>query len=243
MCTIVLASGLWPSLPLLVAANRDEMLKRPAEPPSVRALGNLRVLAPRDAQAGGTWLGLSSTGVFVGITNRYDPSATGRTFPGSRGQIVLDALQAGTVEAGAERIATMDPAHQGPFHLVLADREGARVVYSDGTRMHRRDVGVGVTMLTERSFDAAPTRREPWLAETLAGLADRRGAPPSVQECQRWLSHHDDDPLEGTCVHADARGYGTRSTTVVRLAADGSTEFHHADGPPCRTPLVLQPTL
>jgi hypothetical protein len=40
----------------------------------------------------------------------------------------------------------------------------------------------------------------------------------------------------GLCVHAD--GYGTRSSSVILVGADGRVlGYHHADGPPCRTPL------
>ena len=52
---------------LQVAANRDEFLKRPAAPPSIWEEG---WLAPRDLEAGGTWLGLNPRGLFVGVTNR-----------------------------------------------------------------------------------------------------------------------------------------------------------------------------
>ena len=50
-------------------------------------------------------------------------------------------------------------------------------------------------------------------------------------------SHEADEqlgPLGSTCVHAG--GYGTRSSTLVRLGPDASrNEFRHAEGAPCQT--------
>src|SRR5207245_8849266 len=69
--------------------NRDESSMRPADPPAVLD-GTPMIVAPRDRQAGGTWLGASGTGLVVALSNRR-----GRTSPSarSRGQLVLDALR------------------------------------------------------------------------------------------------------------------------------------------------------
>ena len=78
--------------PLVVAANRDEYLDRPAEGPALRQLASGRVLASRDARAGGTWLGLSETGLFAALTNRPCPEPDPQRR--SRGLLVHDALAA-----------------------------------------------------------------------------------------------------------------------------------------------------
>src|SRR5207245_11698507 len=69
--------------------NRDESSMRPADPPAGLD-GTPVIVAPRDRQAGGTWLGASGTGLVVALSNRR-----GRTSPSarSRGQLVLDALR------------------------------------------------------------------------------------------------------------------------------------------------------
>lgn len=236
VCTIVVATRVWPQWPLVIAANRDEALARPAEPPALRDVGGTRVLAPRDVEAGGTWLGLNAHGLFVGITNRFDPAwIGGRKAAGSRGDVVLAALQHRCAVDAADATAALDPGHQGPFHLVMADRVGAHVVWSDTRILHRRRLPPGVHSLTERSFDAAPTRREPTLATAVEGWG-ARPAPPDVEGLRQLLATHADDTLEGVCVHADDRGYGTRSSTLLRLGADGEVRMQHADGRPCTTP-------
>src|SRR5712692_8012823 len=70
VCTLICAFRVFPRWPLIVAANRDEHLNRPASPPRLWP-GDLSFVAPRDEAAGGTWLGLNSAGLFVGVTNRF----------------------------------------------------------------------------------------------------------------------------------------------------------------------------
>ncbi len=92
MCTLVAIHRRVPGAPLVVAANRDEYLDRPSEPPALRSTPSGPVVAPRDLRAGGTWMGLNGFGVFAAVTNRrsesIDPSRR------SRGLVVMDLLAA-----------------------------------------------------------------------------------------------------------------------------------------------------
>ena len=74
MCTLAVALGADRRWPVVVAANRDERLGRPSEGWALRdGAGGPRYAAPRDAEAGGTWIGVAQTGLLVGITNYYSP--------------------------------------------------------------------------------------------------------------------------------------------------------------------------
>lgn len=237
MCTLVVATGVWATAPLVVAANRDEQLARPAAPPHRWAPRDDEspIFAPRDLLAGGTWLGVRGARLFVGITNRFN----GRVpppGPRSRGELVLDALAAGDVEVAAERIAGLPPAMHNPFHLVIADRLRAHLVWNDGRRHHHEVLAPGLHVVSERSRGAAPTERDGWLRQRLEGWD--RADEPRLEQWRALLSEHATSPLEGTCVHADAQGYGTRCSTVVRLSGVDGIEVFHADGKPCVTPYV-----
>src|SRR5262245_10355038 len=106
MCTLIAAFQQWPALPLLVAANRDEALARPALGPMCWD-GAPRFVAPRDEKAGGSWLGLNEHGLFVGITNRAGSSAD----PGgrSRGLLVTAALAERSARELNHRLQGTDP--------------------------------------------------------------------------------------------------------------------------------------
>lgn len=233
MCTLVVATRVWGSAPLVVAANRDEQLARPAAPPHHWARDDeATIFAPRDLKAGGTWLGVRGASLFVGITNRYRGRDEAPA-PRSRGELVLDALATGEVEAAAERIAGLDPRQHNPFHLVIADRSVAHLVWNDGDRHHHEVLSPGLHVLSERSRGAAPTERDGLLHRR---LEERLGdAEPELETWRSLLAEHAHEPMEGPCVHADARGYGTRCSTVVRMSEGAGLGFFHADGRPCVT--------
>lgn len=89
MCLIVLGWRVHPDLPLMVAANRDEFHARPAERAGFWQ-DHPSILAGRDLEAGGTWMGVSRNGRFAAVTNYKggrDPNAAE-----SRGALVTGFL-------------------------------------------------------------------------------------------------------------------------------------------------------
>ncbi len=250
MCTIIAAVQAWPGQPLVIAANRDEALNRPATGPRVWAPGEVasrRVLAPRDVRAGGTWLGVNDAGLFVGLTNRRAVPDPRRR---SRGELVFEALGAGDHREAQERIARLRARDYNPFHLLFADRDGASVLWSDGERMHELELGPGIHWITERSFDAAESGRHGVLDSWVTRLAS--GPAPDVEGWRSVLAdHRPQNPnrrpralavaLDGVCVHARPLNYGTRSSTIVQFGeADDALRVFHGEGRPCEGPLVEQ---
>jgi hypothetical protein len=231
MCTL-LAIVPSPGGVLQIAANRDEFLARPASPPH-RWDGEPAVLAPRDEQAAGTWLGVNARRMFVGVTNRHgiarDPART------SRGQLVADALRAGSVDALHRRLSRLGPGEYNPFHLFYAEAGGgAGLTWSDGLRVQQRLLGLGLHVLTERSLGAGDEGGRVARAETVLGGAV--GTVPTRAWTDLLQIHGEPDPRDGTCIHAPALGYGTRSSFLLQLAAQGPGRCAWTDGPPCTSP-------
>lgn len=237
MCTIIAALEVWPERPVVIAANRDERLDRPAEGPSVRTIQGRRVLAPRDQVAGGTWLGVNDAGLFVGVTNRFsgppDPSRR------SRGLLVADALAQSDAARAAEVAAAHGARAHNPFHLLMADRTGAELVWDDGEALHRRRLEPGLFVLTERSLGAAPTRRpetiERAMADLMSGPFPGQAALTAVLRIQAPEAVGPGS-LDGVWVHVPSFNYGTRSSTFVELGGPDGDQLHHAEGPPPDTP-------
>jgi uncharacterized protein with NRDE domain len=73
MCLILVAWQVHPDYPLVVAANRDEFYQRPSAA-AARWSEDPRVLAGRDLEAGGTWLGVRDDGRFAAVTNVREPA-------------------------------------------------------------------------------------------------------------------------------------------------------------------------
>jgi hypothetical protein len=61
MCLVAFAWNVHPRWRLVLAGNRDEFHARPSAP-LARWEGDASILAGRDLQAGGTWLGLGAGG-------------------------------------------------------------------------------------------------------------------------------------------------------------------------------------
>ena len=128
MCLIALAWGIRADVPLVVIANRDERYARESEPMHTwpDAPG---IVAGRDRERGGTWLGVRPLGMasarFAAVTNVRDPADLRPSLPGepSRGDLVRDFLEGGgDAIAFAER-AVASAGMRG-FNLLLLDERG-----------------------------------------------------------------------------------------------------------------------
>lgn len=160
MCTLIVLHRCVPGRPLVVAANRDEFFARPAEGPAVRRSRTGRILAPRDLEAGGTWVGLSEHGVFAGLTNLRpiagarvgllgESGARGRS-PSvgtlrSRGEVVMAALEASSAAQAVESLSRLDHGVHNPFQLLVADAQSASlVVYRESPQVFPLEPGIHV---------------------------------------------------------------------------------------------------
>ncbi len=231
MCTLAVAFRVDRRWPLVVGANRDERLGRPAAGWAPReGRGGIRHVAPADLLAGGTWMGVSSRGVFAGLTNYHAPL---EWYPDprrrSRGELVGLALAAPSARAAREALAPGPPERWNPFHLLVADAESAFLWWYDGERAALRELSPGLHVVTERSPDGRCPRgdlvRARWPVE------------PSVARLRELLTVHGaPGAADATCVHGDPE-YGTRSSAILRLAPDlRASELLEADGRPCTTP-------
>ena len=124
MCTFVILRRPGSDWPVLIAANRDEMLGRPWLPPGRHWPDRPEVTAGKDELAGGSWLGINDDGVAAGILNRFGSLGPA---PGqrSRGELVLEALDHADAAAAAAALAALDPRAYRTFNLMIADDTAA----------------------------------------------------------------------------------------------------------------------
>src|SRR5258705_12232981 len=88
MCTLVILRRPEHEWPVIIGANRDEMIDRAATPPGRHWADRVEVVAGLDLLAGGSWLGLNDWGVAAAIPNRHGSlRPPGR--PRSRGELGL----------------------------------------------------------------------------------------------------------------------------------------------------------
>ncbi len=232
MCTLAVAVQADRRWPLVVAANRDERLGRPAEGWALRVgAGGIRHAAPRDLLAGGTWIGLSERGVFAAVTNYHAPASW---YPDparrSRGELVPLALEASDAESARDALARLDAASFNPFHLVVGDGRGAFLWWYDGEAARLEPLAPGLHVVTERSPHGDCPRGQMVRA--------RWPVDPSVPRLHALLTVHEPAPGAGlaTCIHMDPH-YGTRSSAILRLAPElRDSELYATDARPCLAP-------
>ena len=118
MCLIVLAWRAHPEHALIVAANRDEFHGRPTAPAAFWQ-DRPAILAGRDLEAGGTWMGVSRSGRFAAVTNYRggrDPNAKE-----SRGVLVSGFLSGSfNSKAFIENTEKKNSEYSG-FNLLVCD--------------------------------------------------------------------------------------------------------------------------
>lgn len=239
MCLAVIAWHAHPDYPLVVAANRDEFYTR-----STRAAAwwgqSVALLAGRDEEAGGTWLGITRGGRLALLTNVRAPTERNPHAP-SRGAITVEALQATQPPVDWLRAQAQRAQAYNGFNLLVAEAAGdARgraqlVYYTNRRRQGPRVLAPGIYGLSNAFLDT------PWpkVTRAVARFACTIAARVDAQALLAVMADREpvaDDALPSTGVPLEwervlapiqirAHGYGTRSTTIVTIRRDGVATF------------------
>jgi uncharacterized protein with NRDE domain len=144
MCLIVLAWRKLAGYPLIVAANRDEFHGRPAAAAAFWA-DKPSILAGRDLEAKGTWMGVARSGRFAAVTNYR--GATEPRAAESRGALVTRFLESN--EKPEPYLKSINAGQYSGFNLLVADEELWSMSNRDGParRLAPGLYGLGNTLL------------------------------------------------------------------------------------------------
>ncbi len=248
MCTLALYFRVFPDYPIVAAANRDELLTRPSDPPLQLALTPW-VWGGRDRVAGGTWLGVNAAGVMAGILNRQSPLPPDPRRR-SRGQLCLDALRYPSAAQAAQHLVRSSAQAYNAFTLVIADPQQAYVLHTTPTTLALHALKPGLSLVTNREVNDPSCPRIARLLPAFHQLS-RPPAPPPLAtltaQLRRLMADHgarpparagapdEPDTRNSLCLHLD--GYGTCSSTL--LAYETALHSYHylfAPGAPCQHP-------
>lgn len=241
MCLLVFAWQTAAARPLVLAGNRDEFHDRPAAP---AGWWDGRIVGGRDLRAGGTWLAAARDGRFGVVTNYREPLAEGRG-PRSRGELVSAYLEgdAGPAE-WAREVAARGDDYAG-FNLLLGAPD--ELVYLSNRGRGPETLEPGVYGLSNHLLDT------PWpkLERTrtrFASLLEAGAATGPLLEMLGDRAPAAEDELPDTGLPpewerllsspfiTDAR-YGTRCSTVLRLARDTGMELTELSFDPAGKPV------
>jgi uncharacterized protein with NRDE domain len=230
MCLLAVFHKVLPEAPLVIAANRDERLARPARAMTVLRDGKARIFGGKDLLAGGTWLAISENGLVAGVTNRPGGSSPGKR---SRGELPLALAERPTAE---EAVAAFDfrPLDFNPAWILAADRESCWYLdATEGEKATKRRLEPGLHLLENRPYDAASPKLE-HARKLLQGVEALKG-DALIGRLHRVLGDHAGKGTDALCVHAGE--YGTRSSTIVITPANAAPKIWYTEGPPCTSAL------
>jgi uncharacterized protein with NRDE domain len=233
MCLILFAWQAHPRYPLVVAANRDEFHDRPTaaaefweESPDI--------LAGRDIQAGGTWLGVSRSGRFAAISNYREPLYKASPLEYSRGHLVRDfLLDDSTPASHAKQVQTLGEHYRG-FNLLVGDSND--LFYVSNRKQGTVSVSAGSHGLSNHLLDtdwpkvhSGRERLNALLLEEqvdpdalLEMLADQGAVSPTRLTIEE-LQSEPENVTRRTFISSPV--YGTRSSTVLLVDHSGEITF------------------
>jgi uncharacterized protein with NRDE domain len=221
MCTLVILRRPGHSWPLIVAANRDELLTRPWSPPARHWPDRDNVIAGRDDLADGTWLALNDDGVIAAILNRrhsLGPVDDKR----SRGELPLEAVDHAEAREAASALKMIDPASYRSFNMVIADSTGAfwlRSTGETGSRVSCTEIQDGLSMITAYDLNDMSSPR---IQRQLPRFQSAPVPDPDSDDWFAWQGlmagrDHDDDNPGSAMTVSENNGFGTGSSSLIAL--------------------------
>ena len=231
MCILFISIEQHPKYPLIICANRDEFHQRPTQ--AMHVWQQSKILAGKDLQAGGTWLGLSSKGKFAALTN-FRKFPLNEEAKKSRGGLVLQAL-ASTENNLSEELAQQASQYHG-FNLIHGSLNQLYCYDSVNNQCH--ELSKGVHSICNGALDdiwPKMARGEKLLTDTIhlqENLSidalfdlmtnDKQALPNLLPET--GLTEEWEQLLSAIFIVSPT--YGTRTTSIITQDIEGSVEVY-----------------
>jgi uncharacterized protein with NRDE domain len=120
MCVLFVAKNICPKYPLIIIANRDEYHQRPTA--KLHRWPDSNIIAGRDLEANGSWLGVNERGSIAALTNIRGAQYQ-KTSPPSRGQLITDYLTfEGSDQEFSQQLQQQANSYSG-FNLLFGNPE------------------------------------------------------------------------------------------------------------------------
>ena len=241
MCSIIILRQSDSEWPLIIGANRDEMVSRKCLPPGKHWDDRPHVFAGKDLEAGGSWLGINDEGVVVAIMNRMDtlgPMENKR----SRGELVLEALDHADASESLNALIEIKKDSYRGFNMFVGDNLNAYWIKSDESSsfIEYFNIPDGLSMITAYDRNDVTSGR---IKNYLSKFSLASDPEPSKDEWQDWETLLgstyclNNEPLTAMCIKTDI-GFQTVSSCLIAIPGfqpRRSTKkpiFRYANGSP-----------
>ena len=231
MCILFIANDQHPNYPLIIAANRDEFYNRPTKASGY--WGDSNILAGKDLEAGGTWMGITKSGHIAALTNYRDPKNNQDDAP-SRGALVSEYLLKPT--PNYSEYLYMNGRKYNGFNLLYGHWQSLSVF--GNTTLTSEEIKQGFYGLSNADLNT------PWpkLTTGIRQIADYCTSQDDIitDDLLDVLSDNTrapDDKLPNTgipfewekalsSIFINLEGYGTRSSTVLLIDKEQQVTWH-----------------
>ena len=229
MCLILFALQQHDDYPLIVIANRDEYYARPTQ--AAHWWPDLNILAGRDLEAKGTWMGVNKNGHFAAVTNVRE--ANGVQARLSRGKLTRDFLSSSEpAESFLTNLESTADGYAG-FNLIVGDSSG--LYFYSNRHAGIRCIPPGIYGVSNGLFDEAWPKLisgKQALAATLKTSLDNS----ALMQILTDSTTAEDEQLPKTGVPLDiermlssrfirSNEYGTRACSMVKFTNRGQIIF------------------
>jgi len=231
MCIVALAWQVLEDTPLCLISNRDEFYQRPTS--ALHAWENSPIIAGKDLQSGGTWMGITASGRWAVVTNFRDATDK-KQYPTSRGHLIQAFLESDLAPIRFAQELEKRQCDYAGFNLFLGDSSQAVYMSNRGEAPQVLAKGVYVVsngLMTEHWEKTRHLRKRftqeflPILQHTEAAEADLEFAVWDILEDERkiipellpqtGISIEMEELLSSTFIQSPV--YGTRCSNFLRL--------------------------
>jgi uncharacterized protein with NRDE domain len=232
MCLIVFANNVLEDYKLIFAANRDEFYNRPSEQADFWK-DRPDLLAGKDLQAGGTWMGITRKGKFAAITNFRDLKNNRNDAP-SRGELTLDFLVKDvTPEEYYNRLKSELNNYNG-FNLILGNID--ELYYFSNKTDGLKKLEPGIHGISNAILDTPWPKVEKSKRQLKHLIEQQNIHPREILNLLDDTSPAKDEELPDTGVGLElerilspifikSEKYGTRSSTIVTVDKNNNVKF------------------
>lgn len=239
MCLILFAYNYHPDYKLILAANRDEFYDRPTRPMQFWP-EQCNLLAGKDLEQGGTWLGLTKQGRFSALTNHRDGRQKKKLGERSRGNLPLEFLL--SEQRCEDFIRSVSPDVFDGFNQLIDD--GNQLCYLSNRSESLLPVPSGIHGISNAVFDTPWPKLEARKAALksyidsaeLKGEHNREFSTEKLIQLMANAETFPDSQLPDTGIPQDfermlsasfirSENYGTRATTALLIKHNGEVEI------------------
>ena len=231
MCLNIFSYKAHPDYKLIIAANRDEFYARKTEAADFRN-DHPELLAGKDLEQGGTWLGITKTGKFSFITNYRDPKSFNKDAP-SRGALVSDYLS-GSLGPEQYLKSLADTRHYNGFNLIAGDLTELCYFSNVENKIRKLDTGFYAVsnalldtpwkkLVTGKNAVETIIKQKNFNAEELFSALHNEQKADDSELPQTGVPYEIEKLISSMFIKSET--YGTVCSTVVLIDTDNRVQF------------------